>query len=398
MSTRWRQVIRVSARVTRPRPRTAQTRRLAGIFGLGGGLVEEIFDDLTVTLEPGKLIAVTGPSGAGKSVLLRQVVARARGGVWLDVDVLADTAAPALDVLPSRAPALAEDLGERMELLSRCGLAEPAALLTPARRLSVGQRHRLALARLLWEARWRRGPVVVAADEFGASLDAATGRVLCRQLRRHVSRTGMSLLVATHRWEFLDDLDPDEIITKPIHESARRAIRRPGRTRRRPWRIRRGTIADYDALGCFHYLAGRPAAHKRVVVIPAPRADVRQGGPALAAVAVVSPPVLQVRARNIVFDGRHCSSPRRRAVARLNREVETISRVVVHPIYRGEGLSIRLVRHVLRTRATPIVEALAIMGRYHPFFARAGMREYLDDQLRYAYYYSDRRRPDHRGG
>ena len=128
------------------------------------------------------------------------------------------------------------------ELMRLGAIHEPAALLTPARRLSVGQRHRLALARLLWEARWRRGPVVVAADEFGASLDAATGRVLCRQLRRHVSRTGMSLLVATHRWEFLDDLDPDEIITKPIHESARRAIRRPGRTRRRPWRIRRGTI------------------------------------------------------------------------------------------------------------------------------------------------------------
>ena len=67
--------------------------------------------------------------------------------------------------------------------------------------------------------------------------------------------------------------------------------------------------------------------------------------------------------------------------------METISRVIVHPIYRSQGLSVRLVRHILRTSPAPLVEALAVMGRFHPFFERAGMTPYVDEDLRYVYYY-----------
>ena len=43
------------------------------------------------------------------------------------------------------------------------------------------------------------------------------------------------------------------------------------------------------------------------------------------------------------------------------------------PTYRGSGLAERLVRHALATAETPFVEALAAMGRVHPFLERAGM-------------------------
>jgi len=57
----------------------------------------------------------------------------------------------------------------------------------------------------------------------------------------------------------------------------------------------------------------------------------------------------------------------------LNTEVECISRVVVHPIFRSSGLAVRLVRHALAAAETPMVEALAAMGAVHPFFEKAGM-------------------------
>jgi GNAT superfamily N-acetyltransferase len=128
--------------------------------------------------------------------------------------------------------------------------------------------------------------------------------------------------------------------------------------------------------------------------------------PPVAAVLVVSPPVCNVRGRNVVFgqrytgrnEGRrangeernseeisslgsspfaHRSSPlalRSAARGRLNSEMECISRVVVHPAYRGAGLAVKLVRHALAERRTRHMESLAAMGAVHPLFELAGMR------------------------
>jgi GNAT superfamily N-acetyltransferase len=57
----------------------------------------------------------------------------------------------------------------------------------------------------------------------------------------------------------------------------------------------------------------------------------------------------------------------------LNRELECISRVVVHPTYRGAGLAVKLVRHALADRRTAYMESLAAMGAMHPLFELAGM-------------------------
>jgi GNAT superfamily N-acetyltransferase len=64
------------------------------------------------------------------------------------------------------------------------------------------------------------------------------------------------------------------------------------------------------------------------------------------------------------------------AMIMLNREFRTISRVIVHPQFRGLGLAVRLVRHALAESETIYVEALAAMGRVHPLFERAGMVRY----------------------
>ena len=60
----------------------------------------------------------------------------------------------------------------------------------------------------------------------------------------------------------------------------------------------------------------------------------------------------------------------------LNSEVESISRVVVHPIFRGCGLAVKLIRHAIAEAKTPLIEALAAMGAVHPLFAKAGMTGY----------------------
>jgi len=175
---------------------------------------------------------------------------------------------------------------------------------------------------------------------------------------------------------------------------------------------REGRLAEYRTLSRFHYLARAPAAATRVLTLvdPAPtvadrwhamhgeagceHADACSTG-VVVAVLVESMPALSCRLRDVALPGRYTGWSDRRAAARLlNAEVRCISRVVVHPQWRGLGLAVDLVRRALASMTTPYTEALAAMGRVHPFFERAGMRAYrrpplpadqrLRDALRFA--------------
>lgn len=163
--------------------------------------------------------------------------------------------------------------------------------------------------------------------------------------------------------------------------------------------IVRGTKRDYHALSEHHYRAGEPATATRVLVIRSPDASLAERWSAVAAegpgthrvaddrsreaerppiaVLVESLPALSCRMRDWALRGRYGGwlTPAERAKL-LNDEVRCISRVVVHPQWRGQGLAVRLVRHALATASTPYTEALAAMGRVSPFFKKAGMIPY----------------------
>ncbi len=161
-------------------------------------------------------------------------------------------------------------------------------------------------------------------------------------------------------------------------------------------RLRIGTRQDYDALAEHHYRARQPATVTRVLVLEDTEPTVASrfaglneprglgGTPRgvdgvgwVVAVLVESLPSLSCRMRDYALRDRYGThlSPGERALL-LNAEVRCISRVVVDPRWRGSGLAVRLVRHALRTATTPVTEALAAMGRVHPFFERAGMTAY----------------------
>ena len=56
----------------------------------------------------------------------------------------------------------------------------------------------------------------------------------------------------------------------------------------------------------------------------------------------------------------------------LNRQLATLSRVVIHPTYRGAGLAAPFVRASCRACRWPWIESLAQMGRFNAFFEKAG--------------------------
>ncbi len=360
--------------------------RVARMFSLPERWSDRICEDFELKIATGQIAAVVGPSGAGKSVLLRHIEREAPDAIRLDVTGLSQCAKPAVDCL------CGGSVGQKLQLLCRCGLGEAKALVTPARLLSAGQSYRLALADALHKARQRRQASLILADNFADCLDETTGRILATGIRKLITSSAAALIAATPRPGIIEHLKPDAVYLKPPDGPVLRARNRgksPAAALR--WRITRGTIRDYAALGRFHYLGGPPATHKRVYVIRTPKQLTRNSAPLpeTAAILTVSPPLANVRGRNVATAGRYLRGGRSCGLRRLNAEMECISRIIVHPIFRGCGLAGRLVEHAVKTARTPLIETLAVMGAIHPLFEKAGMTCYgtfAGKTQRYRYY------------
>ena len=155
--------------------------------------------------------------------------------------------------------------------------------------------------------------------------------------------------------------------------------------------IEPGTMADYHALARFHYRPKVPATVAGVWRVRYVYVNESDHSP-LAAVGVLSWPTACSRERNRALGLHGLRYGERLRFA--NRELRTISRVIVHPVFRSTGLATQLVRHLCDQCPTRFCEALATMGWVHPFFERAGMtRLDPEDPRKPVYFWFDRENP-----
>ena len=97
-------------------------------------------------------------------------------------------------------------------------------------------------------------------------------------------------------------------------------------------------------------------------------------GDCLVGVIVYSHSFLNLKPRNMVFGERYVYTPGDLHKARLiNDEIARISRVIIHPKFRGIGLGEYMVRETMPKVNAKVIEVLAVMAKYNPFFEKAGM-------------------------
>jgi ATP-binding cassette subfamily C protein len=179
-----------------------------------------LFRGVDLTIEPGEIVAIIGPSGSGKSTLLRLLIGMIRpnsGGVYLDGcsvgqwdrrDLARHLGFLPQDALLSRGTAAevisrldVPDMTLVLDAARRAGAHETivglelgyATVITGQHQLSMGQRHRIAIARALYGR-----PRIVVMDELAASLDTA-GEAEIARLLAVLREEGTAVIFTTHR-------------------------------------------------------------------------------------------------------------------------------------------------------------------------------------------------------
>lgn len=89
-------------------------------------------------------------------------------------------------------------------------------------------------------------------------------------------------------------------------------------------------------------------------------------------ICVMTSPAVSLSRRNQFF--RKPGKWTRPAIQSLNNQLVTLSRVVLHPVYRGAGLAAEFIRASCLSCPWPWIETLTQMGHINPVFEKAGFK------------------------
>lgn len=258
---------------------------------------------------------ITGASGVGKSQLLKDISRQFSAIKQTPSHV--DKEKSIAEIIPY------DDAGEVIRYLSKFGLGEPRILIVPYSHLSDGQKERFLIASALLHG---MGPLVL--DEFTTRLDRRTAQIVAINLGKILRTSGQSAFIATCHEDIVDYLKPDvhiELCTDGKHRISSRKTKSTNILESLEIIIKKGTIDDYKKLSRYHYENDNP----NDIDILAPLVD----------------HVVTAYAKGVLVGVNLCIRPWPKAFevfpefSEINKKILQSFRVIVHPQYRGIGLT-----------------------------------------------------------
>lgn len=311
-----------------------------------------VYENLELEIFPGDVVYILGDSGSGKSLLLKalkECTARAVSTSELEIDP--DT---------TLVEGVGHDFNEAVRLLTLVGLNDAFLFLRKYRELSEGQKYRFQLAKML-----DSDAEVFFIDEFCTLLDRVTAKLVAYNMQKVTRKLGKTLIVATPHSDLEKDLYPSLIIRKGLEKEVRvyRSDLRGECSLLGEIQLLEGSLADYKQLARFHYRNSKVTSPQKVFKLVHKEETV--------GVIVYTYPLLASAGRN-AFTDRYKNATSEVAKL-LNKEVSLISRIIIHPKYRGIGLGAKLIADTLPLTGKRYVEMLTTMGAFNPFAEKAGM-------------------------
>jgi len=339
-----------------------RTARVAEAFGVG---LEQktftVFKNTEIDIRLGDVIYITGDSGGGKSVLLQELYNRLTSFSDIFGMVASDKEFSVNDDI--LVDSLGRTVDEAISYLSFAGLNDAYLFLRRYSDLSDGQKYRYKIAKLLSLNR-----DVIIFDEFCSMLDRETAKAVAFCIQKLIRKSKKTLIVATAHHDLIQDLSPSVLIRKNYGYET--DVTYPKTINIQcslidKVTIEYGTIEDWRGLEYFHYRAGIPYGPQKIFVAKI--------GDRIVGAIIYSNSPLSCKPRNLYLGYVPTAEE-------INKDFVIISRVVVLPKFRGIGLAVKLVKETLPLIKKKYVETIAVMARYNPFFAKAGMTEVKYEQ------------------
>jgi hypothetical protein len=135
-----------------------------------------------------------------------------------------------------------------------------------------------------------------------------------------------------------------------------------------------GTRADYESLSHYHYREHRLGPRAAIFAMKGKFRTATK----LETVGVIvyAMPTAGAQMRNTATGGVFAGLDGTTRLKLINKNIRTISRVIIEPRFRSLGLAARLVSETMPLMNVPFVEGLAVMGRVNPFLEKAGMTRF----------------------
>lgn len=299
-----------------------QSLLVAEAFGIQEGWRNKIVDVvLPDNLPP--IVLITGESGCGKSTLLRML------------------GSPTEISIPDKPlHAWADTEEESLRLLNAVGLNDASLFVLYFNQLSDSQQARAKMYLYLCQKL-----KTLFVDEFLSTLDRKTAKALAFSFQKVLRKENVNLIAATAHGDLLNYLQPDLLIVGRAFPS-RWTVTQNQNLAQKPFKIfcqqRDKTAYREHTLGEIHYKGKYTGGRQEYFSATIEEEIVGW------LVGKILPGTSQHR----------------------------ISRVVVHPTYRGCGVGQLLISEYVKLH--PDCDTVAAMARFNPVFERAGMLRVKD--------------------
>lgn len=300
-------------------------------FGIDSGYIQEICD-ITIPMDF-EVMYITGDSGSGKSTILREIVPNYKH-----------------EAIPYEKPLFEwcgdseEDKNRAISMLTLVGISDATMFVNYYHNLSDSQQAR---ARIMLEMKSDKNIIVV--DEFLSTLDRNTAKSVAYCIQKAIRKSKKKAIFCTAHSDLKDYLMPDVLIegkSFPSHFEV----------------INQTPVFQNHIIQNTEFFYGDKHDYKAL------------------------------RLGELHYKGKYTGGTKEYLFARLNGEIiaclvstyrmfdggRRISRVVVHPSYRGVGVGVAIVQKYISD--FPGADVVASMALYNPVFEKAGMSR-CDDSV-----------------